>query len=263
MNKILQCLWSIVSILQWISSIAATKINLLNVNLNKLVRIIANPVKSLIKNEKILISSGLDLNVNILGHPLVVIWSTSRNLRNEFINTCINFLPNKQPRVLCVHTLQLLSPLRVVVMQPANCRSNAGYYIRCPALSFAVDCAQEFPFTLIISIFSIIYYFRRFVQEPVKSFPPKVPRRRPNNYQWMTKNVKKLVRTEQRHYNLYMHIRSPIHINQLKQSEKKGKKAVRAAKKYFERKIAKNGKKISLYDNWRTAVWFSWIILTY
>ena len=29
--------------------------------------------------------------------------------------------------------------LRVVLyifMQPANCRSNAGYYIRCPALSF-------------------------------------------------------------------------------------------------------------------------------
>ena len=191
-------------------------------NLNKLVRIIANPVKSLIKNEKILISSGLDLNVNILGHPLVVTQSTSRNFRNEFTNTHINFLPIKLPRVLCVHTLQLLSP---------------------------VNCAQEFPYTLIISIFSIIYYFRRFVQEPVKSFPPKVPRRRPNNHQWMTKNVKKLVRTEQRHYNLYMHTRSPIHINQFKQSEKKGKKAVRAAKKYFERKIAKNGKKISLYDH--------------
>ena len=134
-------------------------------NLNKLVRIIANPVKSLIEgDEKILISLGLDLNVNILGHPLVVIWSTSRNLRNEFINTRINFLPNKLPRVLCVHTLQPLSP---------------------------VNCAQEFPYTLIISIFSIIYHFRRFVKEPVKSFPPKVPRRRPNNHQWMTKNVKK------------------------------------------------------------------------
>ena len=40
-----------------------------------------------------------------------------------------------------------------------------------------------------------------------------------------------------------MHTRSPIHFDQFKQTEKKCKKAVRAAKKYFERKIAKNGNK--------------------
>ena len=40
-----------------------------------------------------------------------------------------------------------------------------------------------------------------------------------------------------------MHTRSPIHFDQFKQSEKKCKKGVRAAKKYFERKIAKNGNK--------------------
>ena len=55
----------------------------------------------------------------------------------------------------------------------------------------------------------------------INNFIPKVPGRKPNNHQWMTKNVKRLVRTKQRHYNLYMHTRSLIHFDQFKQSEKK------------------------------------------
>ena len=82
----------------------------------------------------------------------------------------------------------------------------------------------------------------------INNFIPKVPRRKPNNHQWMTKNVKRLVRTKQRHYNLYMHTRSPIHFDQFKQSEKKCKKGVRAAKKYFERKIAKNGNREGVFN---------------
>jgi len=74
-------------------------------------------------------------------------------------------------------------------------------------------------------------------------FIPKKPRRKNNCPQWMNSTVKKLVRTKQRHYNLYMHTRSPAHYDQFKQTEKKCKKAVRSAKRSFERKIAKNGNK--------------------
>ena len=56
----------------------------------------------------------------------------------------------------------------------------------------------------------------------INNFIPKVPRCKPNNHQWMTKNVKRLVRTKQRHYNLYMHTRSQF--KQFKQSEKSVKK---------------------------------------
>ena len=74
-------------------------------------------------------------------------------------------------------------------------------------------------------------------------FIPKVPRRNNNRPQWITKTVNRLIRTKQRHYNTYMRTRSEPHKVQFKQTEKLCKKAVRAAKRKFETKIAKHGNK--------------------
>ena len=59
----------------------------------------------------------------------------------------------------------------------------------------------------------------------------------------MTKAVKKLINAKQRHYNTYMSTRSELHKEQFKNTEKQCKKAVRAAKRRFEKNIAKNGNK--------------------
>ena len=77
----------------------------------------------------------------------------------------------------------------------------------------------------------------------IESFIPKVLRRRNNHHQWMTKTVKQLVRKKQRDYNSYMQTRTQEYFTKFKETEKKCKKAIRSAKRKFERDIAKNGNK--------------------
>ena len=86
-------------------------------------------------------------------------------------------------------------------------------------------------------------FIKEKINTGINTFIPKIPRRRGNNHQWMTKGVKKLVRQKQRHYNLYMNTRSDEHYVQFKKTEKMCKKAIRSAKRKFEQKIAKNGNK--------------------
>ena len=74
-------------------------------------------------------------------------------------------------------------------------------------------------------------------------FIPKIPRRQRNKPRWMTRKVIKLIRTKQRRYNLYMQTRSPEHEQNFKDIQKQCKKAVRQAKRKFERSIADNGNK--------------------
>ena len=77
----------------------------------------------------------------------------------------------------------------------------------------------------------------------IESFIPKVRRRRNNHHQWMTKTVKQLVRKKQRDYNSYMQTRTQENFTKFKETEKKCKKAIRSAKRKFDRDIAKNGNK--------------------
>ena len=86
-------------------------------------------------------------------------------------------------------------------------------------------------------------HFNGKIKTSLDLFIPKVPRRNTNRPQWMTRTVKRLIRTKQRHYNTYMTSRTEIHREQFKRTEKLCKKAVRSAKRKFESNIAKNGNK--------------------
>ena len=86
-------------------------------------------------------------------------------------------------------------------------------------------------------------HYKGKIMNSLNLFIPKIPRRNTNKPQWMTKTVKKLIRTKQRHYNMYMNTRSDVHKQQFKLSEKQCKKAVRSAKRKFESNIATKGNK--------------------
>ena len=81
------------------------------------------------------------------------------------------------------------------------------------------------------------------INKGIEIYIPKVQRRKPNSHQWMTKFVKRLVRLKQRKYNTYMRSRSPLDYDNFKLAEKNCKRAVRNAKRKFERNIANNGNK--------------------
>ena len=86
-------------------------------------------------------------------------------------------------------------------------------------------------------------FFRGKIECGMSLFIPKIPRRKANNQQWMTKQVKRLVRQKQRLYNQYQQNRTIVNYDLFKSSEKSCKKAVRSAKRKFEQSIAKNGNK--------------------
>jgi len=80
-------------------------------------------------------------------------------------------------------------------------------------------------------------FFKDKLSSGIDYFIPKTRRRKPNNHQWMTKRVKRLVRLK---YNLYQQDRSIANFDQFKITEKLCKKAVRSAKRKFEQSIANN-----------------------
>ena len=86
-------------------------------------------------------------------------------------------------------------------------------------------------------------FFKDKLSSGIDYFIPKTRRRKPNNHQWMTKTVKRLVRLKQRQYNLYQQDRSIANYEQFKKTEKLCKRAVRSAKRKFEQSIANNGNK--------------------
>ena len=85
--------------------------------------------------------------------------------------------------------------------------------------------------------------FKDKLESGINHFIPKVRRRKNNNHQWMTRQVKRIVRQKQRHYNLYQADRTKANFDQYKKTEKACKKSVRSAKRKFEQNIAKNGNK--------------------
>ena len=86
-------------------------------------------------------------------------------------------------------------------------------------------------------------FFKDKITTGINCFIPKIRRRKSNNHQWMTKQVKRIVRQKQRHYNTYQEDRTRQNYEQYKKTEKACKKAVRSAKRRFEQNIAKNGNK--------------------
>ena len=86
-------------------------------------------------------------------------------------------------------------------------------------------------------------FFKDKLSSGIDYFIPKTRRRKPNNHQWMTKTVKRLVRLKQRQYNLYQQDRSIANYDQFKKTEKLCKRAVRSSKRKFEQSIANNGNK--------------------
>lgn len=86
-------------------------------------------------------------------------------------------------------------------------------------------------------------FFKDQIRLGIDKFIPFIPRRTSNRPQWMTKSVKKSINLKQRHYRVYMCTRTKEHFERFKKSEKDCKKAVRTAKKKFERSIATNGNK--------------------
>ena len=87
------------------------------------------------------------------------------------------------------------------------------------------------------------YSFKGKLESGINQFIPKARRRKNNNHQWMTRQVKRIVRQKQRHYNLYQADRTKANFDQYKKTEKACKKSVRSAKRKFEQNIAKNGNK--------------------
>ena len=81
------------------------------------------------------------------------------------------------------------------------------------------------------------------IEVGIEKFIPKKQRVSRNKPQWMTKNVVKLCRKKRRSNNLYKNTRTPDHLKQFKNIEKECKKAVRSAKRKFEKKIAESGNK--------------------
>ena len=86
-------------------------------------------------------------------------------------------------------------------------------------------------------------FFKDKISTGIDRFIPKIRRRKSNNHQWMTRQVKRIVRQKQRHYNIYQADRTRQNYDQYKKTEKACKKAVRSAKRRFEQNIAKNGNK--------------------
>ena len=81
----------------------------------------------------------------------------------------------------------------------------------------------------------------------IEKFIPKKQRVSRNKPQWMTKNVVKLCRKKRRFYNRYQNTRTQDDLEQFKNIEKECKKAVRSAKRKFEKKIAESGNKRPFY----------------
>ena len=86
-------------------------------------------------------------------------------------------------------------------------------------------------------------YFKDKIQTGTDLFIPKIQRRSNKRPQWMTKNVMRLTRLKQRHYNAYMQNRSQENKDRFNQTQTQCKRAVRKSKRKFEQKIATNGNK--------------------
>ena len=89
---------------------------------------------------------------------------------------------------------------------------------------------------------SDMYYnsFKECVEDCIKKFVPKKPRRSRNKPKWMTRKVLQLTRQKQRKYKIYCENRSNENYSAYKKCENACRKAVRNAKRKFELKIANN-----------------------
>ena len=85
--------------------------------------------------------------------------------------------------------------------------------------------------------------FRETVQSISSHFIPQVPRRKKNKPPWMTKTVVRMHRKKQRLWRTYNTTRSEESFTAYKDHEKKTKKAIRSAKRSYEKRIAKSGDK--------------------
>lgn len=80
--------------------------------------------------------------------------------------------------------------------------------------------------------------FKETVMDGVDQFVPKITRRSNNHPPWLTNNVRRLINQKQRHYKSYMKFKSIELLERYKISEKLCKKAVRSAKRRYEKKLA-------------------------
>ena len=84
---------------------------------------------------------------------------------------------------------------------------------------------------------------KKTIKEATEIFVPKKKRRQLNKPVWMNAAVIKLSRQKQRRYDIYMKNKTEENHNIYKKLEKKCKKAVRNAKRKFEKKLANNTNK--------------------
>ena len=96
--------------------------------------------------------------------------------------------------------------------------------------------------------------FKTVLEEGCERFLPKKPRRQRGKPIWMNDNVTRLIRIKQRRFKAHNRIRNQESLANYKESEKKCKKAVRNARKQFEKKVSqnKNDKQFYSYVNSKT-----------
>ena len=84
-------------------------------------------------------------------------------------------------------------------------------------------------------------FFKETISQGVELFVPKVRRIDKNKPIWMTKNVLKLIRRKLQLWKAYKNNRTNDNFDKFKVAEKQAKKAVRSAKRSFEKKLSRNG----------------------
>ena len=101
--------------------------------------------------------------------------------------------------------------------------------------------------------------FKQIINEGIDNYVPKKKRSRQNNCVWMNKNVKNLINYKKRLFKLVKTNKSEENVKRLNLAEKKCKKAVRNAKRNYEKKLSANGsnvKKFHAYIRSKTKIKF-------